>query len=378
MTAVTSIAATDLRDFLKSRGWSLVREAVQDGLYVLQNNSFGRRQLIFPINDRAPDFADAVELVVYKASELLSITPERLVSAVMSVRDDVLRLRVYSDGNDSTIPLSFASRVVGSTEKLLKAAACTALRPRAHHPRLTLSEASQFVDKARFDQTEKGSIVLRVACPVNGMEVQGALDFGEDGPPPFVRQVTLTVQRSLLALTNAIESDSLDTLVSELKSSPQPLVSSNLCDAIYAMHDEDIDNSLDVGFDWSHLRPLPRDLSGQTVRIQRDYFPRIEEIGRELRSVETNRLDTFIGTVERLDGEMGDDGRRSGAVVLSLLLADEGESVRARAVLSAEDYATADRAHMTNGAYVLVTGCLRPGRQPRQLINTTNFTLLGG
>lgn len=133
---------------------------------------------------------------------------------------------------------------------------------------------------------------------------------------------------------------------------------------------------LNVGFDWSRLHPPPEDALLRPVRIQRDYFPRIEEVRRELRSVETNQVDTFIGTVERLEGEMGQDGRRAGVVVLSLLLADEGESVRARTVLSADDYALAHQAHVTNGSYVRVTGCLRPGRQPRQLTDVTAFQVL--
>ena len=41
------------------------------------------------------------------------------------------------------------------------------------------------------------------------------------------------------------------------------------------------------------------------------------------------------------------------AGVLAVLLAEEGESVRARTVLTPEQYSIADQAHMTNGAYVV-------------------------
>ncbi|MDY7576476.1 hypothetical protein [Actimicrobium sp. CCI2.3] len=375
MTSVTLVAPTDLRDFLKAQGWSLVEKALDDRLYVLENSRFERRQLVFPMDMTAPDFVDAIGSVFSKLADLMSVPQERLVSRVMSVRDDVLRLRVFFDGNDSALPLSFATMLVSSTEKLLKAGACTVLRPRAHHPRLTLSEASQFVEKARFGQTENGSFILRVACPVNSMEVQGSLTLESD-PPPFVRQVTQTIQRALSQLTMAIEADTLDKFVDELKSCDQPLVSSNLCEAIYSMHDDVVDNSLDVGFDWSLLYLPPVDVAPRPVRIQRDYFSRIEEVRRELRASERHQRDTFIGTVERLEGEMGVDGRRSGVVVLSLLLPDEGESVRVRTVLSADNYAIADQAHMNNGAYVRVTGCLRPGRQPRQMTDMTTFELL--
>lgn len=304
-------------------------------------------------------------------------TSASLMSKVRALKDDVLRLRVFFDGNDSSLPLSFASALVSNTEKLLRAAACTVLRPRTHHGRLYLGEAAQFVDAARFGQTEEGSFVVKVACPIHAIELQGGLELGANDEP-FVRQVTLSLHRALTQLTAAIERDTLDRLVDDLKSSPAPLVSSNLCEALSAMHDERADNSLDVAFDWSALRQMTDRAANRIIRIQRDYFSRIEEVRRELRPVEFHEEDTFIGTVERLKGEMGPDGRRAGDVVLSLLLPDEGETVRARVVLSADDYERADWAHMHNGTYVRVTGRLGPGRQPRSLTHVTRFELLSG
>ena len=94
-----------------------------------------------------------------------------------------------------------------------------------------------------------------------------------------------------------------------------------------------------------------------------------------LRSNEQHLEDVFPGTVERLDGEMGADGKRAGEVILSLLTPD-GEQVRARASLTALEYEQADKAHMTDGAYIKVTGKLHPGRQPRQLSDIKSFELM--
>lgn len=375
MSTESAIAPTDLRDFLRAHNWKLVGRALADRLYILEHDSFPQRQLVFPMDLTAPDYAESVDLVLSKLSKLSGQLKASLVSQIAALKDDVLRLRISFDGDDRALPLNFASALVDSTEKLLRSAACTVLLPRIHHPRLSLSEAAQFVEMARFGQTESGSFILRISCPINSMEVQGNLKL-TDYDTPFVRQVTLSLQQALSQLTAAIEADTLVKLIDELKQSPTPLVSSNLCEAISSMHDDRIDNCLDVDFGWSVLRKVVDPLFLRPVRIQRDYFSRIEEVRRELRAVELHEEDTFIGTVERLDGEMSADGRRSGSVVLSLLLPDEGESVKARIILLANDYAKADYAHITNGAYVRVTGRLRPGRQPRQITDMTSFEIL--
>jgi hypothetical protein len=98
-------------------------------------------------------------------------------------------------------------------------------------------------------------------------------------------------------------------------------------------------------------------------------------VRRELRAKELHVEDVFPATVERLDGEMGPDGRRAGEVILSLLTSDS-ELVRARANLTADQYEHADKAHMAEGAFVKVAGKLHPGRQPRQLSDIKSFELM--
>lgn len=375
MNTESVLAPTDLRDFLTAQGWEVCPEGLPDRMYVLGNPRFARRQLAFPMDVNAPDYAESVRHAIDKLAELVGKSRDAIYTHARSIKDDVIRFRLADFANETALPLDFAATVIHGTEQLLKAAACTVLRPRTHHPRLSLTEATQLVEKARFGHTEPGSFIFKVACPINAMEVQGNLTL-EGENTPFVRQVTIALQRGLLQLTDAIETGRLDDFVDALKRSETPLVSSNLCEAIAEMHDESIGNSLDVSINWSLLHAVSPDVQRRSVmRIQHDYFSRIEEVRRELKSVETHRDDTFVGTVERLDGDMGEDGRRSGEVILALLLPD-GESIRVRTTLDAVNYERADQAHMTNGAYIQVSGRLHPGRQPRQFTNVSRFELL--
>ncbi|CAK0773091.1 hypothetical protein CCP3SC1AL1_640013 [Gammaproteobacteria bacterium] len=110
------------------------------------------------------------------------------------------------------------------------------------------------------------------------------------------------------------------------------------------------------------------------IRFQRDYFGRIDEVRRQLRSNKAHTIGTFIGTVERLDGEMGEDGRRSGEVIIALLL--EGESIRVKTNLTANEYEKAHQAHITESAYVQISGKIHPGRSPQSITEITRFKLI--
>ena len=85
--AAHEIAPTDLRDYAKAKGWVLVKEAAKDRLYVLTNPSFDRRQLVFPMDMTAPDYAEAVMLVVEKLAVLEARSPQAVLKSVLDVSD---------------------------------------------------------------------------------------------------------------------------------------------------------------------------------------------------------------------------------------------------------------------------------------------------
>ncbi len=376
MNIASLIAPADLRDYAKSRGWRLLPDGTKDRLYVLAHPKFARRQLVFPMDASAPDYAEAIERMVEKIAALEDWTPEAAIKSLWEFKEDAISFRVQSPRLDkSSLPLPFAGAMVQSVQQLLLACASSVLVPLKRHPRLNRAEAVQFLETARFGQTQRGSFVLNVSCPVQAIEAQGVL-FPDEKDLPFVRRATLCLQRSLSGLVGAIENDTLDRFIEAAKASATPLISANFCEALTQLEDETLKNSVEIGVAWAGSIPRPPELEPQTVvRVQNEYFSRIEEVRRELRSGEQATQDVFIGTVESLNGEMGEDRQRSGEVVLSLLL-PEGDRVRARASLNARQYAEADKAHMTEGSYVKVAGTLHPGRQPRQLLELRLFELI--
>ena len=370
------IAPTALRDYAKAHGWTLLKEAAQDRLYVLSNPAYDKRQLVFPMDTTAPDYAEAVQLILDKLAYFERRNPESVLKSLLEVNDDGVAFRVSTARPDEhSLPLAFAGSVVAGAQQMIMAAACTVLRPQAHHPRLSRTESEQLLEAAKFRHTAPGSFILNVSCPVHAMDIQAPLLESEEHIP-FVRRATMTIRRSLAELVTAIETDSLASFVAAAKTSERPIISANFCEALTLMQDEALQNSLTIEINWAASIPRPpNEPSTSVIRVQHDYFPRIEEVRRELRADEEHTDDTFIGTVERLSGEMGSDGNRSGEVILSLLL-PEGEQVRARTILNPEQYKKADQAHMTDGAYVKVSGRLSPGRQPRQLSELRSFDLI--
>lgn len=61
MSGEKTVAPTDLRDYLKVQGWTVLEEALKDRLYVLENSNFPRRQLVYPMDLTAPDYRESLD-----------------------------------------------------------------------------------------------------------------------------------------------------------------------------------------------------------------------------------------------------------------------------------------------------------------------------
>ncbi|WP_031363581.1 hypothetical protein [Caballeronia sordidicola] len=375
--AIKDLSPSALRDFVKSLGWQSLPDGIVDRLYVMHHADVPRRQIVIPMDQDAPDYAEACELALSKLADLQGMKLAELIQLAAISRDDSVYYRVTSSGSvDDGLPLSFASSLLQGAEQILLASACTVLRPQTHHPRLHRAEAAQLAGHARFGHTERGSFVMRVSCPVDAMQTPSVPDLAYANDS-FVRMTMLTARNGVRQLVNAIEEDSLSRFVDSQRAAASPIVSSNLCEALTRLHSDDVRNNIDMSFRWATTVALPRDATAdESIRIRSDYFARIDEVRQELRAVERDRDDVFIGTVEHLNGEFDIEGNRAGEVVMALLLR-EGEIIKARVVLDQEQYARAVTAHLDDRALVRIAGRLRPGRQPRTMTDVTSFILIG-
>ena len=247
MSIYLDIKPTDLRDYMKFRGWLQKNEALADGEFLF-NHPDNSRQIYFPVNRDVPGFEEALQVAFEKLASIESIEPWLLLRRVEESRDDTVSFRVIrSSSSEKSIPLVFAYSMLEGVENLLLSAAHTVLKPQSYHPRLNRNEARKFLEASRFRHTEPGSFVLKISCPLYALDDTSANQLeliGLENNAPFVRKTMALMNKSISSVINAIEADSLDALVETEKKSLSPSISYNLCNAIASFYSEGLGNSL--------------------------------------------------------------------------------------------------------------------------------------
>ena len=367
------VTALDLRDYAISYGWELVKEALNDGLYVLNSPRHDDSQLIFPI-----DLAKDVRLTEVSLERLREFTGKklfRILEEIREVNDDALSIRYFSETKSiSSMLFSDALQTFEATKKLLLSAGSSVVAPSSFYPRLSRTEPNDLLKKTKFRHTEKGSFILNISCPLDFSATVTPSLF-EDVSVPYTRSTFKLINQACFYIATAVSEGEQDEFIGKQLSSDTPIVSSNFCDALSELFDEQRELPLDIGFTWSRasLKKIPAPQLPHALHFPFEFKQRIEYIRDGLKPAKQEITDSFFGTVESLDGDNNNDGKREGPIRLRLYMPD-GE-INAKAVLLPDDYQIAIDAHRDT-TLISIKGKLLPGKQSWVIKDISDFSLL--
>lgn len=285
---------------------------------------------------------------------------------------DLVRLRAPArDAVDGSLAIDTAVSFVESARDLMLAAACAAIDKRSYFATRKAQQATDYLQRVRMGQTERGSFVLTILSPVPPTlkSEQGAL-FPVEPPEPYERTVTRTLAQSLAAVSAAAETAAAQGDMQPFIDAVQWGVSANLCDAIVRISHVSINEGVDVSIAWSPNRTVAAE-TPHRIRLQGDAIPLIEEAGRLFR--ETSPLDDF-----ELQGAVIGLHRSEGAAIGRITVAGfvEGQARKVLIDLAEPDYSKAIAAHEQQAIVVCTGELVKQGRSYR-LQNPRQFRLRG-
>lgn len=191
------------------------------------------------------DFGDSMRVALERLGDVEQRGLDTLLSDVLAADSDVVRVRVvHPDASTGQLGLNDDVNLRRGLRRALLAAASSVVNPTTHHPKMSRANAVALLDKCRAGQTERGSYVVKVACPLFAVEEN--LDHEL---PPFTRRTSTLLMRAISGLVNAIEQVSVAEFLEV--DAAAPTVSSNLCDALVRMHPDREDGDLEISTTWS-------------------------------------------------------------------------------------------------------------------------------
>jgi hypothetical protein len=271
---------------------------------------------------------------------------------------DVIRIpATRAEVRDGSMPINEGVAFHAHARDLMMAAACSAIEPRGVFATRRPTQATRYLDRAKFGQTERGSYVLTIVSPVPPRLTARVPDEGaNEVEEPYERRVTTTLMRALASAQRAADRAAATGNLDHFQEAVAEGVSANLCDALVGLSagcDPLLD--LQVSISWAAARPGPGD-APRTVRVPVGAMPIFGEAARIFRA--TSPLPEFElhGFVSRL---VRAESASEGSVTVVGLV--EGRPRKVELTLGEPEYGIAARAHVERAAVVCVGELRRRG-----------------
>jgi hypothetical protein len=362
-----------IRLYLTARGWE-IKPTTKDRMLFFCHPNDPYAQFYLPLETQSPSFLRGIEEVLYQLTQFEKRPESEIVTNLMIPDNDIIRYRICSpSAKNGTISLDVADQFIEAVTRSLKVAVCDVVSPKIRHSRIKRKETDSFLNKAQFAQTENGSFVIKILCPLNAIDPPQS-NFFDDLDIPFARRVTTHLMQTVHNLVAAIDEGREDSFIDNIrKNVEQKRISSDFCRAIADIQIWD-DVSFELTTQWAPIKENDKDVPSR-VEIQKNYFPKIAEIADAITPPPNEQIDeSFIAVVDECKGDINESGEREGLVTLKIFNKDD-KDFKANVFLKPDQYKIANAAHIGGEKhYLMLKGKLWRKNRSCNIIDITQFT----
>lgn len=312
----------------------------------------GKNVVMMPLDTTFSDYND----VMYKALREIASYEKTSVIHVYNVLTnpsyDILRWRI-SDENTSggNIPFNSMGANIDFIRDLLGTACLDIMNPSIYHAKVYTKEVNDQLSQYSFGQTEIGSYIMNVLCPLGYYQYQ--LFDPDVEKLPLSRRINLNLLNNIDLIQRSVEEKSkeLDDSVESQS------VSVNFLNSLSEMYEENKDTQISLSADWNLAIPHidePNPVSN--VILKPNCLDKVmETVEKYTPKEEQNVPATYYGKITNIGTEAEIENR----TVFEIKIATIGENLRTVYVIATLSYSQyfmiADKAFQ-EGANVKVTG----------------------
>lgn len=338
--------------YLQDTGWCLFQSKRKD-VRIFQKDIGDFFQVLIPLDETLSDYKEAMYAACVKVARSEERPIEQLILCLLNPNADILKIHIEKkDVEAGSILLDDAISIYENTKKLLGAAAQDVLKPALIHQGRTETAVTDFVSACRFGQTEVGSYVVSVICPMTEIE-DGTFRqlelFEEDRQEiNFTRQVTEKVVRSIQRVKTRIDEGHYNLT----DTSAEDGLSVNFYEALLGINLDSAGTKVDFIPEWAPCIPVPKD-TPKRVTLSHQYYAPIQATVMQMRGSE-KRKKKIVGRIKKLEASADAENRNAGKITV-VYVDDQNKARVLVTTLGKGDYDRAIEAHV-NGWYVEIVG----------------------
>ena len=276
-----------------------------------------------------------------------------LFNKLINPSSDILKWRIANSGTLSgAISFNAMGNNIEYIKEMISVAYLDILSPMTYHKKVSTKEVQDQVAKYRFGQTEIGSYILNLICPLGYYQYKLFQEEYDD--IPLSRQINIRMLDNIRTIQCSVidNSSQLDEEVSAGN------ISVNFLNSLSNIYEENKDSEFSITAEWNKYVPILGDNVVNEIILQPRCIEKVNEIAETYTPKQEQNVEkSFYGKIINISAEPEVYDRQN-VVVTVATIGEEGKRINVKVELNYNQYFNIVDVAFQSGANVKVTGIM--------------------
>lgn len=306
------------------RGEDYIEGKVREYLTPTQDDA-----VLLPMENSFSDYFSVVYRTLSSIAEFEKISLKKLYTKLINPSCDLLSWRIKDESTEGGA-ISFNSMFdnISSIKNMLSASCLDVLSPSQYHAKVNVKDVQEQLSLYKFGQTEVGSYILNVLCPLGYYQYQ-LFDPTQESLP-LARRINLNIMENISGIQKSIENGS-----QEMRDKvAEGLISVNFLNSLADLYEVNKEAELSITAAWNKDIPLSNEPLSQVSLNYKCIDGVLSAVEDFTPKQEQNVTAVFFGKIINIGAEAELDNRK----VVEIKVATIGDNMRTVTVSATLNY----------------------------------------
>lgn len=306
------------------RGEDYIEGRVREYLTPTQDDA-----VLLPMDNSFTDYNTVIYRTLSSIADFEKTSLNKLYTKLINPSCDLLSWRIKDESTEGGA-ISFNSMFdnISGIKSLLKASCMDILSPSQYHSKVNVKKVQDQLSLYKFGQTEVGSYILNVLCPLGYYQYQ--LFDPAQHELPLSRRINLNIMDNIGGIQKSIEDGSQEVR----DKVAEGLISVNFLNSLADLYEVNKDAELSITAAWNKDIPLAKEPVTQVALNYKCFDGVISVVEDFTPKQEQNVPAVFFGKITNIGAEAELDNRK----VVEIKVATIGENMRTTIVNATLNY----------------------------------------
>lgn len=339
---------------LRSLKWSEY-ESLMHGRVLQYVSPDEKYAVLIPTDNSFDDYYSVMEDTLNKISSLMNVSIEALINRILGYSYDIIKWRVSGNNtNSGTIPFFDMATTIDNIKNMLATSYIDVLNPGQFHKKVFTTEVNDNISKYSFGQSEFGSYIFNIMCPLVGFQYEMFDDSPENYP--INRRINIHILDSINNIQNDISNGNKIKVDEDVSAGKYSV---NFLDSLAAIYDNSLDSKVNISMDWCKALSMINSNIPSDLELTPRIIEHVYEVADKYRpKTEEDVNKTFYGKIESISADSEIDKREYVGIRL-IIIDDNNRKSTIQSKLNYHQFYSIVQNAFDNGLTVRLSGKLK-------------------